>query len=71
MRALGGGCFAPIAAFATVAEDVITLHAMYATEDEQTVVYATDSAPRKRGESLGAKMAHRLREEAEVCKAGK
>lgn len=70
VRALGGGCFAPIAAFATVADDTITLRAMYATEDEKTVVYATDSAPRARAEILGAQMAHKLRKEAETCTSG-
>ena len=67
VRALGGGCFAPIAAFATVSEDIITLRAMYATEDEQVVVYGTDRAPRKDAERLGAQMAQRLQKEAERC----
>lgn len=69
VRALGGGCFAPVAAFATVLGDRITLRAMYATEDEKTVVYGTDSAPRAQAEALGAQMAHRLQKEAEACKS--
>lgn len=65
VRTLDGGCFAPVAAYAEIVGDIITLRAMYATEDEQTVVYGSDSAPREEAEALGARMAHKLREEAE------
>lgn len=65
VRTLGGGCFAPVAAYAAVEGDRITLRAMYATEDEQNVVYGVDSAKRNEAEALGARMAQKLREEAE------
>ena len=65
VRTLGGGCFAPVAAYAEIEGDIITLRAMYATEDERTVVYGSDSAPREEAEELGARMARKLREEAE------
>ena len=65
VRTLDGGCFAPVAAYAEIVGDIITLRAMYATEDEQTVVYGSDSAPREEAEELGARMARKLREEAE------
>lgn len=71
VRALGGGCFAPIAAFATVQGNTVTLRAMYATEDEKTVVYATDSASREDAEALGVQMADRLRKEAAACASEK
>lgn len=66
VRALGGGCFAPVAAYAAVQGDTVTLRAMYATEDEKTVVYGTDTAPCAEAETLGARLARKLQGEAEA-----
>ncbi len=66
VRTLGGGCFAPVAAYAEIKDNMILLRAMYATEDEQIVVYGSDCAPREQAEALGARMAYKLREEAET-----
>ena len=66
VRALGGGCFAPVAAHATLHGDTLHLRAMYATEDEQTVVYGEDTAPREQAEALGARLAQTLKREAEA-----
>lgn len=65
IRALGGGCFAPLAAYAKIQGNTIILHAMYATQDEQTIVYGTDCAPRYEAKSLGIRLAQQLRKKAE------
>lgn len=65
VRTLGGGCFAPVAAYACVTGETVTLRAMYATTDEQTVVYGVDTAPRDQAEALGARLAQKLQKEAE------
>ena len=65
VRALGGGCFAPVAAYADVQGDTVTLRAMYATADEQTVVYGTAQAAVQDAVWLGADLAQKLRREAE------
>ena len=46
-------------------DDTVTLRAMYATADEQTVVYGVDTAPRDQAEALGARLAQKLQKEAE------
>ena len=65
VRALGGSCFAPIAAYAALDGDTLTLRAMYAREDESRAVYGMESGPRVQAETIGRTLAVRLRQEAE------
>lgn len=65
VRALGGSCFAPIAAYAALDGDVLTLRAMYASEDESRVVRGIESGPCTQAETIGRTLAVRLRQEAE------
>ena len=65
VRALGGSCFAPVAAYATLDGDTLHLRAMYATEDEQTVVFGEETGARSDAETIGAALAERLRAEGE------
>lgn len=58
VRAMGGGCFAPIAAYARIEHDLsILLCAMYAIEEKNYVCYASSSAPFGEAEELGKRVA--------------
>lgn len=61
VQALDGGCSSPIAAYATVADDTITLTGLY--YNEQTKQYHTDhqSAPVAQAEALGRQLANRMK----------
>ena len=63
VRALGGGCSAPTAAYATVAGDVITLRGMWADARGQLHRGAV-SGSRNEGPALAEGLARQLREEA-------
>lgn len=60
VRTLDGGCSSPVAAFATIDEDILTLKGMYVTEDE-TCYFETISGPREQGEIVGAVLAEEMR----------
>ena len=60
VRTLDGGCSSPVAAFATVAGDTLTLKGMFVSED-QTCYFETLSGPREQGEGLGAALAEQMR----------
>lgn len=60
VRTLDGGCSSPVAAFATVDGDTLTLKGMYVTADE-TLYFETVSGPRNEGEKLGATLAREMR----------
>ena len=60
VRTLDGGCSSPVAAYATVEENTLTLKGMYVTED-QRVFFETVSGPRDAGEAMGADLAKAMR----------
>ncbi len=61
VRALGGGCTVPIAAFAQVGGGVIRLRAMVADADGRRVVRAEATGPAGDPEAVGRTAAERLR----------
>ena len=60
VRTLDGGCSSPVAAYATVAGDTLTLKGMYVTDDNQ-VYFETVTGSRSQGEALGADLADSMR----------
>ena len=60
VRTLDGGCSSPVAAFATIDGDTLTLKGMYVTEDG-ACCFETISGPRGQGEALGAALAEEMR----------
>lgn len=60
VRTLDGGCSSPVAAYATVEGDALTLKGMYVTKEE-ALCFETVSGPRKSGEDLGAALAEEMR----------
>lgn len=60
VRTLDGGCSSPVAAYATVAQDILTLKGMYVTEDEQ-LYFETVTGPRNQADSLGSDLARNMR----------
>ncbi len=60
VRTLDGGCSAPVAAYAFVAEDRIILKGMYVTEDHK-LHFETISGDRTQGEALGVMLAKTMR----------
>ena len=60
VRTLDGGCSSPVAAFATLAGDTLTLKGMYVTA-ENDLYFETISGPRAQGENLGAALAEEMR----------
>lgn len=62
VRTLDGGCSSPVAAFATVKGDTLTLKGMYVTPEE-TLYFDTISGPREQGEVMGAALAEKMRRE--------
>ena len=57
---LASGCSSPVAAYATVSGDSITLKGMYVTSDQQ-LYFETISGPRSECELLGARLAEQMR----------
>ena len=60
VRTLDGGCSSPVAAFATLEGDTLTLKGMYVTEDLK-VYFDTVSGPRESCREMGADLANRMR----------
>ncbi len=60
IRTLGGGCSSPVAAYATVSGDTLSLKGMYVTKDSQ-LYFETISGPRIQGEALGSALATGMR----------
>jgi len=60
VRTLDGGCSSPVAAFATVDGDTLTLKGMYVAGNE-TCCFETVRGPRKEGEALGRALAEEMR----------
>ncbi len=57
LRRLEGGCQTPIAAYATLAEDHLTLHAMIAALDGSTIIGGTISGLPAQAEEVGERLA--------------
>ena len=60
VRALDGGCSSPVAAFATLEGETLTLKGMDVTADG-AAVFDTIAGPRAQAEALGAALAERMR----------
>ncbi len=60
VKTLDGGCSSPVAAYATLDGDTLTLKGMYVTEDLK-VYFDTVSGPRSMSEAMGAELANRMR----------
>ena len=65
VRTLGGGCFAPVAAYAETEGDYIHLRGLYVTEDESRSVRGAVTGPRSEAASLGRTLALQLQKQAE------
>ena len=65
IRALGGGCFAPAAAYAVVEDGVLRLSGLYVSADERILQRGVRTGAPGDGEALGAALARELREQAE------
>ena len=63
---LNGGCSAPIAAFATIAHDQLTLEGLYQEESTRRVLRDRITGPCTDAVELGRRLARRMREEAET-----
>ena len=61
VRRLDGGCSSPVAAFATVDGESLTLRGMDITEAGEPI-FDTITGPRSQGEALGMALADRIRE---------
>lgn len=61
VRRLDGGCSSPVAAFATVEGDTLTLRGMDITSEGEPI-FDTITGPRSQGEALGIALADRIRE---------
>ena len=62
-RALGGSCQVPIAAYATLTDNAITLNALVATADGQRVLRSTRTAGAEGAEQLGNDVAQALKDQ--------
>ncbi len=60
VRTLDGGCSSPVAAFATIDGNILTLKGMYVTPNE-TCCFETACGPRREGEALGRALAEEMR----------
>ena len=61
VRRLDGGCSSPVAAFATVEGETLTLRGMDITSAGEPI-FDTITGPRGQGEALGIALADRIRE---------
>ena len=59
-RVLGGSCQVPLAAFATESQGILTLDALVASTDGQTVIRATQCAQVNQADALGLSVAQHL-----------
>ncbi len=62
LRALGGGCRAPIAAFATVNGTTLKLEGMVADVKEKRILRSSEEGSRTAPEELGLRLAQKLRD---------
>ena len=60
VRALGGGCSSPVAAYAEVVNDTLTLTGLYVSEDESVVRKGACSGRKTDAEALGCALAAQL-----------
>ncbi len=60
VRTLDGGCSSPVAAYATVSQDTLTLKGMYVTGDQQ-LYFETVTGPRSQADALGSELALNMR----------
>lgn len=65
IRTLGGGCFAPVAAYAEVQEDTLHLRGLYVTADETHMARGAVTGRRAEAAALGRTLALQLRHQAE------
>ena len=65
VRTLGGGCFAPVAAYAETEGDLLHLRGLYVTEDESRSARGAVTGPRSEAASLGRTLALQLQKQAE------
>lgn len=64
----GGGCFSPIAAYATINKSQITLQIMYSSEDENKILYSSDVADIAYAKQLGINLAKKIKKEVQCWK---
>ena len=62
VRALDGGCSSPVAAFAQLNDQVLTLRGLYVSPDERVIRKGALSSPAGDAEALGRALASRLKE---------
>ena len=65
VRTLGGGCFAPVAAYAEIQGDNMRLSGLYVTEDESRSARGAVTGRRSEAETLGRTLALQLKQQAE------
>lgn len=65
VQTLGGGCFAPVAAYAEVKADTLHLRGLYVTADETHMARGAVTGRRAEAASLGRTLALQLRHQAE------
>ena len=65
IRALGGGCFSPAAAYAVLENGTLRLRGLYVSADERRLIRGELTGAPETGERLGCILAERLRRQAE------
>ena len=65
IQTLGGGCFAPVAAYAEVQDDTLHLRGLYVTADETHMACGAVTGRRTQAAALGRTLALQLRHQAE------
>ena len=65
VKTLGGGCFAPVAAYAKTEGDMLHLRGLYVTGDESRSARGAVTGPRSEAASLGRTLALQLQKQAE------
>ena len=65
IRALGGGCFSPAAAYAVLENGMLRLRGLYVSADERSLIRGELTGAPETGERLGCMLAERLRRQAE------
>lgn len=65
IRALGGGCFSPAAAYAVLENGTLRLRGLYVSADERRLIRGELTGAPETGEQLGCILAKRLRRQAE------
>ena len=65
IRALGGGCFSPAAAYAVLENGTLRLRGLYVSADERRLIRGELTGAPETGERLGCMLAERLRRQAE------